>query len=237
MQIAICDDEAYMTDLLTTTVSKYFARQNINTSVSCFSSGTALLASDINFRIIFLDVQMKHLDGFETAQILRQRGFNHFLIFITIMREDVFRAFEVNAFDYLVKPLLESDFNRTMDRLLRSIRQQPNDQLFIKSKKGRSIIPFENIIYCEIINRKIYLHLKDSSVIDYYDKIGNLEKKLDNRFFQCHRSYLINLQYLRSYQGGAAFLTNGETIPVSRLRSNELSSAVLQYMKQRRHGK
>ena len=85
--------------------------------------------------------------------------------------------------------------------------------------------------------RIIYLHLKDTTTLDYYDKIENLERKLDNRFFKCHRSYLINLQYLKSYKTGQAYLVNGETIPVSRLRGEEFSQIVLQYMKERRDKK
>lgn len=238
MQIAICDDEAYMTDLLADTAAEYFARRNIRISVSRFSNGADLLASDINFHIIFLDVRMKRPDGFETAQRLRQRGFERFLIFITVMREEVFRAFEVNAFDYLIKPLQQEDFNRTMDRLLQSIRQQNISCLLIKTGERQTLISFDDIVYCEIINRKIYLHLRNSSVVDYYDKISELVKKLDRRFFQCHRSYLINLQYLKSFRPGEVCLTNGESVPVSRLRSSELSAAVLQHMKkQRRNGK
>ncbi|MBD5460307.1 MAG: LytTR family transcriptional regulator, partial [Lachnospiraceae bacterium] len=83
------------------------------------------------------------------------------------------------------------------------------------------------------IDRKIYLHLTSSSVIDFYDRIENLEQKLDNRFFKCHRSFLINLQYLRGCSGGAAYMEGGVEIPISRLRSRELSRAVLEYMKRK----
>ena len=149
----------------------------------------------------------------------------------------VFNAFEVQAFDYLIKPLQEENFNRTMNRLLLSIRNHSDKQLLIQKGTEWHIVPFDDILYCEIINRIIYLHLKDTTTLDYYDKIENLERKLDNRFFKCHRSYLINLQYLKSYKTGQAYLVNGETIPVSRLRGEEFSQIVLQYMKERRDKK
>jgi DNA-binding LytR/AlgR family response regulator len=69
-------------------------------------------------------------------------------------------------------------------------------------------------------------------VINYYEKLEVLETKLDSRFFRCHRSYLVNLQYLQSCRLGFAALSTGEEIPVSRLRREQLSAAVLQYMKQ-----
>ena len=99
-----------------------------------------------------------------------------------------------------------------------------------KGYEGR-IIRKDEIVFCEIINRKIYLNLTSSEVIDYYERIEHLETKLDNHFFRCHRSYLINLKHLKGYKNGIASMDNGKEIPVSRLRSKEFSSVVLQYMK------
>jgi len=87
-------------------------------------------------------------------------------------------------------------------------------------------------VYCEVINRKVYLYLKDGAVIDYYEQIDTLEKKLDRRFFRCHRSYLVNLQYLKSYKPCIASLITGQTIPVSRLRNDAFAAAVLRHMKE-----
>jgi len=71
-----------------------------------------------------------------------------------------------------------------------------------------------------------------SEIIDYYDRIENLERRLDGRFFRCHRSFLINLKYLKSYKNKTAYMENGKEIPVSRLRSKEFSGVILQYMKE-----
>lgn len=232
IQIAICDDEPYMIDLLNQKISAFFHKENIEISICCFSNGIDLLSSNKTFHIIFLDVQMDKADGFEIAKKLRNNEFDGFLIFVTIMREAVFSAFEVQAFDYLIKPLQEKHFNQTMQRLLSSLQNQNRKCLMVQKKNEWNIILFNHIMYCEIINRKVYLHLKDKSIIDYYDKIENLEKKLDSRFFKCHRSYLINLQYVKNYKSTFAYLTNGEAIPVSRLRKEDFSMALLHYIKQ-----
>lgn len=237
ISICICDDEVYMLEMLTEKVTTFFKKENIEVTVFTFQNGKALLDSNIKIDIVFLDIQMGDLNGFSTAKELRNRGFDGTLIFVTVLQDYVFNAFEVQAFDYLIKPLQEENFNRTMNRLLLSIRNHSDKQLLIQKGTEWHIVPFDDILYCEIINRKIYLHLKDTTTLDYYDKIENLERKLDNRFFKCHRSYLINLQYLKSYKTGQAYLVNGETIPVSRLRGEEFSQIILQYMKERRDKK
>ena len=90
---------------------------------------------------------------------------------------------------------------------------------------------FRSIVFCEIIDRKIYLNLVSDEVLDYYERIENLETKLGGHFFRCHRSYLINLKHLKGYKNGTAYMDNGKEVPVSRLRSKEFSSVVLRYMK------
>lgn len=237
IKIGICDDEAYMIEMLTERVTAFFSTVDLNVEIFSFLSGNALLDCDKKLDIIFLDIQMSGPDGFETAKRLRNQGFNGFLIFVTVLQDYVFNAFEVQAFDYLVKPVQEDNFTRTMNRLLLSIRSHNEEHLLIQKGNELSIIPFDSIIYCEVINRKVYLHLINSTVVDYYDKMEALEKKLDGRFFKCHRSYLINLQFLNTFKPGLAYMANGNTIPVSRLRNEEFSAVILQYMKEQRYGR
>lgn len=230
--IAVCDDEKYIADQVKKLTAHFFREKNMEASIVWFSCGEELLQYDKSIDILFLDIQMKGVDGMETARKLRSRNFKGFLIFITILKEMVFQSFEVQAYDYLLKPIEEKQFTRTMDRLLVSMKQVSEDKLLVQKGYERSIISFEDIVFAEIIDRKVYLHLTSSDVVDFYDRIENLESRLDGRFFRCHRSYLINLQYLKSYKNGAAYMENGEEIPVSRLRSKEFSGIILQYMKE-----
>lgn len=232
IRVVICDDEKYMSDLIRTRVSDFFRKRNMEIAISQFSTGEDLLKYDKKIDILFLDIQMKGIDGMETAKEMRNRNFKGFLIFITILKEMVFESFEVSAFDYLVKPVDEKYFKRMMERLLASMQNNGKASLLVQKGYESTIIPFEEIVFCEIINRKVYLHLASSGVIDFYERIEHLETKLDSRFFRCHRSYLINLMHLKSYKNGMAYMESGEKIPVSRLRSKEFSGVILQYMKE-----
>ncbi|MEY8392784.1 LytTR family DNA-binding domain-containing protein [Lachnospiraceae bacterium 45-W7] len=112
-----------------------------------------------------------------------------------------------------------------------SMQNASEDSLFVQKGYESRIIRKNEIVFCEIIDRKIYLNLASDEVIDYYERIENLEAKLEGYFFRCHRIYLVNLKHLKGYKNGAAYMDNGREIPVSRLRSKEFSSVVLQYMK------
>ncbi len=231
IRIAICDDERHMSDHIRTMTSDFFHRKNMETVIWQFSCGEEVLKCGKQIDILFLDIQMRGIGGMETARKMREHGFRGFLVFITVLREMVFQSFEVQAYDYLVKPIEVRDFEKTMERLVVSMQDASKANLLVQKGRESRIISLEDIVFCEIIDRKIYLHLSSSEVIDYYDRIENLETKLDSRFFRCHRSYLINLRYLKSYKQGVAYMQGNKEIPVSRLRSKEFSSVILQYMK------
>lgn len=234
IKFAVCDDEPVMAQEIADQLSQYMHENQLTSyCVNSFSCGQSLLESGRDFDVIFLDIQMEHLNGMETAKMLRQRENHSLLIFVTVLKECVFDAFEVEAFDYLVKPLDSNHFKRTMDRILKSLRQRETKSIVVQRGTSRAVILLAEIVYCEVQGRKIYIHQSDGNIIDYYDKLDDLEQRIDGRFFRCHRSYLVNLEYVRGCDAGQVMLPQGGKIPVSRLRERDLTRALLRYMKER----
>lgn len=235
IRVAVCDDEKCMAGKIRKMAEDFFGKKNVRYSVVEYSSGEELLKNNEGIDILFLDIGMQGMDGIETARRLRAQGFNGFLVFITVLKEMVFQSFEVQPFDYLVKPVQEEYFKKTMGRLFCAMQgwfQLEKASLLVRKGCESNIISFQDIIYCEVIDRKVYLYLVSGEAISYYERIENLEKKLDGRFFKCHRSYLINLNHLKSYRNNTAYMADGKEIPVSRLRSREFSGVILQYMRE-----
>ena len=234
IKFAICDDEPAMARELAGYLARYLEEHEVTAySVSNFSSGRALLEAADGFDVIFLDIQMEEPDGMETARLLRGQGNHSLLVFVTVLMELVFDAFQVEAYDYLTKPLDAARFARTMDRVLQTLEQRTAASIVIQQGSGCEVVPLSDVVYCEVLGRKVYLHKKDGTVSGYYDKLEGLEQRVDGRFFKCHRSYLVNLDYVRGCQDGQVLLSQGERIPASRLRERELTQALLRYMKER----
>lgn len=234
IRFAICDDEPVMIKHISSHISKYMETQkNIAFQLSSFSNGSSLLESSNDFDVIFLDIQMDCPNGMETARKLRQKKNNGLLIFVTVLKEYVFDAFEVQAYDYLLKPLDDSRFERTMDRILVSLSQRANQTILVQKGNSCEVLLLSGILYCEVLGRKIYIHQNNGNIVDYYDKLADLERRVDGRFFRCHRSYLVNLDFVCGCSAGRVILSQGDTIPVSRLRERELAQALLRHIKKR----
>lgn len=234
IRFAICDDEPVMIKHISSHISKYMETQkNTAFQLSSFSNGSSLLESSNDFDVIFLDIQMDCPNGMETARKLRQKKNNGLLIFVTVLKEYVFDAFEVQAYDYLLKPLDDSRFERTMDRILVSLSQRANQTILVQKGNSCEVLLLSGILYCEVLGRKIYIHQNNGNIVDYYDKLADLERRVDGRFFRCHRSYLVNLDFVCGCSAGRVILSQGDTIPVSRLRERELAQALLRHIKKR----
>lgn len=230
INIAVCDDDDKMRLELKNRISDYMNETGYKAEVHTFSCAEDLLKSDEFYDIIFLDIQMGNMTGMEAAKQIRQSGLESYLIFVTVLKEYVYDAFSVEASDYLLKPLDSQRFQSTMARVLHHVQDKKASVLTIQKGAWCKSIRFTDILYCEAINRKIFVHTKQE-IIDYYFKINSLEKQLEPDFFCCHRSYLVNLKAVCGYEKGQAKLVNGENIPVSRLRMQAFMEAMLNYMK------
>lgn len=226
IKIAICDDENFFVDELQAQVKDFFSKKRIEFRVTEYLSGKELAEHAHDHDLIFLDIKMQEQDGFKTAEILRENGFSGHIIFVTIMKDEMYKAFEYEAFDYLVKPLSKIAFEHTMERFLRTLKSS-GKQFIVTRKSEQRIINLSDVLYCEVINRKINLHLSDGNIIEYYGKISELEQRLGEDFFKSHRSYLVNLKYITGYNSNEITLGSGEKLPISRGRKNALMGALI----------
>lgn len=228
IRIAICDDEPEMGRQLKDAITRQTSSWKEPTEIVCFTEAAELLNFFDSYDILFLDIRMPGLDGVSLARQLRKQGFDGALVFETALNEHMGEAFEVEAADYLCKPLNEERLAQTLQRVRKRLSRMEK-RLLVRTASWCRVVRFGDIYYCEIINRKLYLHTK-SGVIEYYGRIREAELELVPPFIKCHRSYLVNPEYLTGFAGGQLTLENGERLPVSRGRQQELLDAMLYYM-------
>lgn len=230
VRIAICDDEIAICNDIKQTLFTMLKQMQECFHIVCYTNPKALLHTYDTFDLIYLDIQMPDLDGMTLAKKIREQNADCILIFMTAFKEYMPDAFEVEAMDYICKPIEKSRLERSCKRAIKRIKKESEQKIFIQTVNWCKSIAMHTIYYCEVINRKIYLHTKEG-IIDYYGKLEDIEKQLDGRFFRCHRSYIVNIDYLQVYMHGEILLENAEKVPVSRLRHKAFMQKMLEYMK------
>lgn len=230
IQVAVCDDESQVCDTLKQKISAFCAKHEIAAQVTCYTDAEKLSQEATQFALIYLDIQMPRLNGITLAKQICRQNPDCILVFITMLKAYALEAFEVEALDYICKPIDETRLERSLTRALGRIQQEHESSILVQTAHWCKTVKMHEIYYCEVINRKIYLHTREG-IMEYYGKLKEIEQQLDARFFKCHRSYLVNLDYLKLYEEGQITLEHGEQIPVSRLRHQALMERMLQYMK------
>ena len=212
MRIGICDDEKNIRELISNKIKKEYP----NSEIVFFKSGEELLLESKDIDILLLDIQMPGRNGIEIARELRKKNKKTILIFVTAMKDYVFEAFDVNAFNYIVKPFND---NRFMDVLNKAINEynslgeteQETNYVIVSNRGMHTKVKLDEIIYAEVFNRKVVIHKIDEE-IEYYGKMSELEALVGESFFRSHRAYLINFKYVEKYDAKTIYMEKGKVL-------------------------
>ena len=225
--VAICEDERYILEELRRKVEKYINRKSLDASIKTFMSGEELLKAKKKFDIILLDLMLPGIDGLEVA---RQISCRSRIIFVTSYREYAVEAFDANAVHYLVKPVTEERLFSALDRAVNQTEQMDNQALTLIKSGKTQVILIRDILYCEVFNHQVRIHTVHGTY-DYFGTLDMLETKLDERFFRCHRSFVVNMSCVAGQEKGVAILINGERIFISRRKQADFMQKLLNFLK------
>ena len=237
IRIAICDDEAPTRAYLMSLIRA----QDCPCEVVEYASASDCLADHRGIDLLFLDIELNATgpDGMALARQIREQSAvtQPVIIFVTGYERYVFDAFDVGAFQYLLKPVDEEKFAQVFARAVEQIevgrvRPQLSHALTLQSAGTSRTVPLDNIYYIESSNHKVVLHLKDGE-FSCYAKIRDLEAELGDQFFRVHKGYLVNLAYVEGYSKTELTLTNGEKLLISKYKYPDFVKAYLRFVKKR----
>lgn len=233
IRIAICDDEAPTRAYLASLIRA----QDCPCEVVEYASAGDCLADHREIDLLFLDIELNATgpDGMALARQVREGSpaAQPVIIFVTGYERYVFDAFDVGAFQYLLKPVDEEKFAQVFTRAVAQIggkRGTSARTLTLQSAGVSRTVPLDSIYYIESSNHKVVLRLKDGE-FSCYAKIRDLEAELGDQFFRVHKGYLVNLIYVEGYSKTELTLTNGEKLLISKYKYPDFVKAYLRFVK------
>lgn len=226
LDIAVVDDEKVIREYLCELIKK----QKPESRIEAFARGEELLASGGRFDIVFLDIQMDGMNGIDAARSLRERQEDIVLIFITGIREYVFDAFDLYAFQYLLKPVDEKKFAEVLERAAKEAGKKKEKRvLFIKAKN--MTLNQDDILYIESRGKKVEIHtVREKGSIEIYATMDELEGQLGKGFYRCHRAYLVNMSHITEYASDGIIITNGDKVYLAKKKYGEFVKAYMWYL-------
>lgn len=228
-RFAICDDDPADIQYVTSLISDWNKKLNIPLQIEAYSSAEAFLfacGDDDSVDVLFLDIEMKGINGVELAKRLRTAGAKLQIVFITGYMDYIEQGYDVEALHYLLKPVTREKLENVLERAMERLGARGN--ALILSWCGSVIrLPLDEIRYLEVMKNYVTVHAEE--VYSVKRTLQELERELDESFYKVHRSYIVNLRFVKKVTKTAVTLKEGQEIPLSRKAYEGLNRALIRY--------
>lgn len=247
ISVAICDDNIIFLERLHRETKKSLTRYKIPHSIKCFSSGAEFLEQHGNtpFDVVFLDIKMPDMDGFQVAERLRRSSEKTLIVFVTNEDTLVYDSFSFQPFDFIPKLPPESlnlpdtkDFmSRRIDNVIKRIshRLAAAERICLEMPYGEKLlVPIEDILTVKTAGNYVEYGIRDRKPVKVRKKLDEVMSELDNKLFvRLHKSYAVNMGFIKriDYSELLVTLKDGSLLNVSRPHKKDVEAAYLEYLR------
>lgn len=229
MKIAICEDEKFTIDLLSSYITEYMSDKAITNQISSFMTAAEFFDSAEDFDLVLLDYNLPDGTGMEIAKRIRLTNQRTVILFITAYSEYVFESFEVNTFRYLLKPVKKESLFKALDDFINSFEQYMRIEVPLHSETVFVSLP--EIMYIESNGRYTTVRCNSNSYMST-KALSAFDAEINSfRFFRTHRTFLVNMKYIAEIDGHIITLTNGEKIEISRRNLATFNKCYMNFLK------
>lgn len=236
MRIAICDDEKVFRDILKKELENYAKEFGFDFVYTEFSSGENLLSSDTDFDLIFMDYQMKTINGIDTVDKMRNRNDKTVVVFMTSYPQVAIESIKVQPHRFLTKPINHKDFYEALDSFMERYNSDAYVLLYDEENDKMKRVAEWDILYAEADNIYCKVITYENCYL-YKNTLSDFAKKLKSDFFyRVHRSYLVNMNHIDTYSHSEIVLENGERALLTKTKHFEFQKTYMAFLKRRNKG-
>lgn len=231
MRIAIVEDDEKASALLKAHFARLKAEKGVECDLTVFNDGISFLDGyNQTYDAVLMDIEMPYMNGYEAAKKLREKDSSVTLVFITNLKQYALKGYEVEALDFLVKPVSYAAFSTLMGRIAAKARSKRDDSVCISTGKGAIRLSVYQIRYVEVMRHYIIYHTAIGD-FELYGRLVNEEERLKKFgcFAYCARCYLVNLNYVKKIEGHDCYIGD-EVICVSRSKKATFKKALMEFV-------
>lgn len=230
LHLAICDDEKEFVVYLDRLLNQYAAETGEEIKVTAYYDGIELIEKyDTSIDLIFLDIQMKLVNGLRAAERIRQMDEKVSIIFLTTLTQYGLEGYKYQATNYIIKPMKYVRLKAEMDQWIKKHRKGDGPVMVIANDSGKYKVFLKSLRYVETFNRKLLFHTEQENII-CYKSMKEMEQELaDEDFVRCHSSYLVNLAYVKGVKKLEITLITGENLPISQPKRKTFMEQLTEY--------
>jgi len=234
MRIAVCDDNNATLKVLNKSITNAFSKFTDKFNVTVFSDGTVLLNEHKKepFDIVFLDIDMPDITGFEIAEKLNQDK-ETFIIFITSHDEFVYSSIKFQPFRFIRKSHLDQELSEAVSSSTEAYNKKIMGKRYsFQTPKGEVFLDLKKVTYIEIYGHWLKISMDDGNKVECYGSLSELEENLSPfDFVRVHKSYLVNCRYIYSLQTRQVVLDDKTVIPLSRYKAENVRARYKKYLR------
>ena len=230
IQIAIVEDESVYARLLEEYIHRYEEETLRQFRIRHYKDGAEIAENySGGFDIILMDIQMEAMDGMTAAEKIRKRDPEVLIIFITNRTDYAVRGYEVDALDYVVKPVEYFSFSQKLDRAVSRLNKGRNFHIMIHADGGMYKLTVSQILFVESERHNLHFHTETGELVSRMN-ISEAEELLKGfGFFRCGKGYIINLDKIDSFSDGICRI-GSYNVPVSRSKKKEFMNVLADHM-------
>lgn len=229
LKIAICEDEIEQQKILKQYLEQILNQISNKYEILFFNSGEALFKNyPQNIDIFLLDIQMDELNGMEVAKRIRQIDKKEVeIIFTTSLIEYIQEGYEVRAYRYLLKPIKLENLKKHINSCVEEVNRNKSSYIVVNEKNDAYKLKISDITYIEIQKREMTIHTinKDYIINSSMSKMENELSKYN--FYRCHKSFMVNIDFIKNIKQYVAILDNKEEVPISRYKFKDTKARFL----------
>lgn len=226
VRIAIVEDDAEYAGILVGYIQRYIKETKEIISFEQFSNGVNFIEDYRGrFDIVFMDIAMPYMNGLEAAKQLRENDGNICLIFITTFAKLAIRGYEVNALDFIVKPVTYELFRMRLDKAVDYCKRNMDSNIYLACSIGIRRVSYSDIGYVESDKHYIVYHVKSEELRTRGTMRLMWDKLIDRGFAPIRNSTLVNLTHVSRFHGNEV-VVDGEVLPIARSAKKEFLRAL-----------